>query len=645
MNSRFNRRYSTWLPLGVLTLGILLRFLYLDSDPHYYEWVGYITDEGRWVQHARSLVLFGKLFALGEGFHLFLAPLFQLTNYIVFELSEVSILTSRIFTALCGSATLVLFWGFLRRTVTPEALLLGISLIAFQTDLVVLSRMAVPEMAIMFFQLLIYFMLVSKGDSSHRMLLAGFLLWVAVGMKATMAPFLAIFSIIILFIPLRNSEMKSAMQRWRNLALFWIGFAIPLLLVALVWFFLCLPEISSFVSSATFIKNFTSGLTKHWIGMSSAYDVISFFFENLIARTFNIWALGLWISVLGWMAVNWDDIDFQLRRYLQTSGIWFTLYLILMLVLDYFPSRYKVHILIPMAVMITVGISLIQWVTFRKVVESFTNGEGLSQILRLTILSLPIAVFASPLLASAVGLAGVDPVRLRFKLLCLVISLIAATFVAHRLKENKLAVGFYLICPLVAGTLWFSIQTLSQSGYAFWPSSDTQFHAAAWSMFLLVASGFTMPLVKATLQRGQTACRKCVTAFAMFYLTISLAGIVPSYINPSYSIKQTSRDLGRLLSASKKIVCWKAEGLFNGNSLSYTDPAMVDWRSEMPEIIVAAFPEYSLKHNILTEYELVKTYDLYVSPEYYRLHPETVEAFPRGKIVKVYKRHSNPARN
>jgi hypothetical protein len=34
-----------------------MRFLYLGADPHYDEWVGYITDEGRWIGHARVLAL------------------------------------------------------------------------------------------------------------------------------------------------------------------------------------------------------------------------------------------------------------------------------------------------------------------------------------------------------------------------------------------------------------------------------------------------------------------------------------------------------------------------------------------------------------------------------------------------------------
>lgn len=119
--------------MGVLIGGILLRFLYLNADPYYYEWVGYITDEGRWVQHGRSLALYGVLID-GNGLHFLIAPLFEFVNYAVFQLAGVSFLTSRIFTALCGSTLLVLVWEALRRAVTPQALLLGLTLLAFQAD-------------------------------------------------------------------------------------------------------------------------------------------------------------------------------------------------------------------------------------------------------------------------------------------------------------------------------------------------------------------------------------------------------------------------------------------------------------------------------------------------------------------------------
>jgi len=104
---------ATWAALGILVLGVLLRCAYLDSDPYYDEWAGYITDEGRWVENARSLALRGTLFEEPWNLHFLMAPLFQLGTYVAFVVGGVSFLTSRLLTALSGSAMLVLFWVLL----------------------------------------------------------------------------------------------------------------------------------------------------------------------------------------------------------------------------------------------------------------------------------------------------------------------------------------------------------------------------------------------------------------------------------------------------------------------------------------------------------------------------------------------------
>ena len=206
------KTYPHWLSLTVLAIGISLRFIYLDADPQYYDWVGYITDEGRWVQHARSLSLFGGLFDHNLYMHFYLAPFYQLANYLVFKVAGVSLLSSRLLSAFCGSALLVLVWARLRHIVSPQALLLGVTLLALQLDLLALSRVAVPEMAAMFFQALIYFVIVMRGSSVWRFALAGFLMFMAVGVKATTVLVLPIFSVVILLMP-RYPEQTGNLAR------------------------------------------------------------------------------------------------------------------------------------------------------------------------------------------------------------------------------------------------------------------------------------------------------------------------------------------------------------------------------------------------------------------------------------------------
>lgn len=117
----------------------------------------------------------------------------------------------------------------------------------------------------------------------------------------------------------------------------------------------------------------------------------------------------------------------------------------------------------------------------------------------------------------------------------------------------------------------------------------------------------------------------------MIYLTISLVRIAPGYINPYYSIRDTSRDLATLLSGSSAISVFRAEGLFNENSLRYTRWE-VNRTLEIPEILVMAFrPDKRGKDILAEEYRLVKSYDLYVSPEFYISYPNFVPT------ITVYK--------
>ena len=121
-------RLARLLFVAVLLAGATLRLVFLDADPDYYAWVGYITDEGRWVAHAREMALFGHL---GQGewlLHLILAPLFQTVAYVAFKLIGVSIWAARLPTALAGGLLLVSFWLLLRRVVSPGALLVGVAL-------------------------------------------------------------------------------------------------------------------------------------------------------------------------------------------------------------------------------------------------------------------------------------------------------------------------------------------------------------------------------------------------------------------------------------------------------------------------------------------------------------------------------------
>jgi predicted membrane-bound mannosyltransferase len=195
--------------IAILLVGAILRFAYLDADPDYYAWAGYITDEGRWVKHARDLVLFRQAAELDWAAHVHVAPLFHVAHVAVFKLVGVSLLTARLLTAVSGVALLLTVWLLLRRVVTPAALVAALALLAFDVDLVMLSRVSIPEMAALWLEMVAYYILVAAPATPTRMAMAGFCLFLAVATKATVLPTLLIFSALVLVAGIWDSRRPS----------------------------------------------------------------------------------------------------------------------------------------------------------------------------------------------------------------------------------------------------------------------------------------------------------------------------------------------------------------------------------------------------------------------------------------------------
>jgi Dolichyl-phosphate-mannose-protein mannosyltransferase len=614
------------LVLVSLCVGIGLRLLYLDADPYYYEWIGYITDEGRWVQHARSLALYGILpGGHAHGLHLFLAPLFQLVHYLIFSLAGVNFWSARILTAVSGSAIPVLFCWKLRRSVTPQALLLGTTLLAVQPDLVELSRVAIPETVVMLFQLVVYFLIVEPGASSRRLFAAGLILVIGVGMKATIVPMLAIFSLLIGFAPLATSTTRA--ERWPHVLAFWCGFAAPAAVMAPVGFIGSLTPSSVVLPRVSIFGDF--------LRLNDAFSTGLFLFADSFSPTVNFWGLGVWLSVLAWTANQNGEVLRPLRPYLASSMIWLGCYFVLMLLLSYFPTRYKVHILLPMAVQTAAGLSLLQRGGIERVCASFGEGSALTQRLRSWLLSLPTAALLAPILASLASLAGTDPSRLRSKMVCLAVASIPAAFVAHRLRRNPLSIKFLMVFPLVAGLVWFLGSASGLNGSFYWPSATTAVADWPWWISLLGSIVIAGVWARSVSVWRFDECARFVTLYALLYLAGSLFSLAPGYIDRHYSIRDASRDLGEFLANSSSVAVARAEGLFLGNTVSY-ESFESKMEADPPETVVVGFVFRGRKGWLDQNYHVAKTYQLYVSPEYARLQPDALDS---AAVATVYQRN------
>jgi hypothetical protein len=128
------------------------------------------------------------------------------------------------------------------------------------------------------------------------------------------------------------------------------------------------------------------------------------------------------------------------------------------------------------------------------------------------------------------------------------------------------------------------------------------------------------------------------TAAVLAYAAVAVSRIAPSYATPHYTIRETSRDLGRSLAGTAgPIATSSGEGLFNGNALPYRTVLSKTWPPDGAEVLVVAFAFHGDETRPEHGYRLTATYRLFVSPEYEDAEP-TRHSIGQPEEVRVYRR-------
>lgn len=615
------------LTLAVLVAGAGLRLLHLDADPDYYAWVGYVTDEGRWIAHAREMALFGHLVNTEWLIHLLLAPLFQAASFVIFTLLGVSIWTSRLLVALSGGAILVLFWLGLRRLVSPTAMLVALALLAFEVDLLMLSRVAVPEVPAMLLQLAVFLLVVTGPPAPVRLVGAGLLLLAMIGTKATTVFLVPIFSALVLLQPLPEGSHR----RWSRLLLFWAGSLASLgaLVGALALAGRARPSLAANV-----------GIIRSFLGLNGPYTVVAFPFETDFGPVFNMWALGLCLVAVAWLGRRDLPVEPALRRAFIGASVWVALYTVLMVSLAYFPDRYRVHVLIPMAIALAAGLTIASRVS-PEAIAATLRARGLRAVASGILLSLPTAALWAPIPAGVGSLIGVDATRLRLKLLCLALVLAATAWLVRRAAPSRPALLRALVVyPIVGVLAWLLGQRTGLLDPSFWPAPGagprSWWVTGPWAAALLTAG---LVGVGRAWWPGRWAA--LVPAAALCYGGLVVARVAPSYVHPHYTLKAASEALGATLAGGPDVLTVsRGEGLFTGNRLPYRSTLGRTWPARPPERIVIVFRFDDPGDRLGREYTLIATYRLFVSPAYEDEHSTTLDTVNHQEFVKVYVRRA-----
>lgn len=595
-----------WLALAVVVVACLLRFVHLDADPHYYGWAGHIRDEGRWVEHARSLVLRGNLIEHDQNHHLAIAPGFVLATAAVYVATGVDRLTSRIFPAVCGAGLIVLLWWHLRRRVTPEALLAALALVALQADYVVLSRLAVPETPIMLGALAVFVIAVSGAPSPRRFLLAGLVTLATLAVKATALGMVGIFALVI---ALRidgtdgtnetDEPAPTVGRRLGNVLWYLLGVGglaiVGLALSAPVW----LPRAARFKAHLGFAADF--------VGVNDLFTALTLPLDGFAAPVLNTAALGLWAALLSTRVAS--DESLETRRNVRAAWIWFGLFALQGMVLSYFPPRYLVQGLTPLALLTAFGLTRLQHAGLDGLAAGLERGRPGG----VALLALPSGILLAPLVGRILAALSSPPDQFRERVLCLGMGWVLAFLAAWATAVARAGLVAWLAFPAAGTLLWLVQWCIADVGMGFWDAS-----AGAW-LALLGLAGVLAALAAAL--RERPAARYLVPALALAWLGGWAVHLAPGFVSPRFTARDASRDLARRLPADALVAQASAKGLFLDNALGIRRLDPEHWREQRAENVLILFPHFPELAGVLELYEPVTVYDIYVPRSYRGLDP------------------------
>ena len=609
-------RIAAWSTVAAALIGVLLRIVRLDADPYYYAWVGYITDEGRWVETARSLVLYGDPSTYGFNLHFWVAPLFQLSHVPVFALFGVSFWSSRLIASLAGSGLLAWLAFRLRGRVSHPALFLGIALLAAQADLVMLSRVATPETAAMLAQAVVFVTLVLGIDERRKIVGAALLTLAALCVKVTLLPMVLTFALVVVMLP-RSREVANAPARRLADGAIYVGVIVVPAAVGIV--VALLSGRTAWLDQLANMPTIDSQL-----GAASVRALVSYPFEAMLSPVFNVLALAAWIGGLVWWTPARASVGIVPKRLFSGAVVWSLGWMVPMLLLGYFPHRYQVHVLVPLALMAVFSAEALGAVGIQRFRESLASLPGSSRTVAALVASLPVGAIAAPLAIVAASGIGADPERVRSKLLAVLVVWAILASVAWSMPRAKTLWTFLLTFPFAFAGCWTVSAATGLDG-SFWPAPGEVSLDKTWVLVAAAALGVWVAVFLATRASTAAITKPATLVVGWVFLLASVVSIAPGYLAPTYSMRETSRELGRMLAGADSVTSIASDALFLENELPYRSHFRFASASDKAQYVVffdAQLHRGRLRRTVYTSYTHMRTFRVDISPAFRRLVPK-----------------------
>lgn len=534
----------------VTALACLARFVHLDADPKFENWIFYVQDEGRWIETARNLALFGDpgLYDISR-LHLVLSTGFQAIVFVVFELAGVSLWSARLWSAIAAAAILIVTVVLLRRRVPFFALLFGVVILALDPLTLSLGRTAIPEVSALLFTLLAFVAVCLRPGASGAVL-CGLAMAVAVSMKGTTVLLVPVFVAM---------AALSGGRGWRRAGAFLAGFLVPVLAGVAVAVAAGVVRPQSFAQLTHVIGRF--------LDFGDIYLTASRLFVPEKIQHFSLLLLlGAWLG--SWTLVLRRELfATDSGRIYALSGLWGLGWMAIWYLMNYSPERYSVHLVLPLVIHLVVALGLWRQLGASRVLAAVDARRETGGFTLHLWLVLPSAVFISEAGWSIAAAAGATSDRLIHRLLSFAIAAAALAALATWRRTPPRATAAWIAFPVALALMNLFFEGLGSAALSK-PASQQALPlvdaallvvvgACCWHWRRSIAAGFGRPLTG---------------GFALGLVAVALA--LESWhilAHPTYSIRDASRSIGQRFAGATLVQSSGAGLLMLETKLHYRD--------------------------------------------------------------------------
>ena len=237
--------------------------------------------------------------------------------------------------------------------------------------------------------------------------------------------------------------------------------------------------------------------------------------------------------------------------------------------------------------------------------------------------------------SAIVGLLGVPIHRLVVQMVLVATFTLVLCLVMRRSLARPSVLGIFLAIPVAGSLMWFLVWVVRPGAVGFWPSMPSVAETGIRALLTAAAIALAVLAMKWR-ERSPSAPLVC---FAVAWLGLSAIHIAPGVIQPRFTLRDASIDLGRTVAHASSITSRDIEGIFLDNTLAY-DTYWDRSEEDRPEIIVARLHARTPEYRDLG-YEVVKVYDIYHAKLYNESPPiRRLDLCPeqKGICVVVYQR-------